>query len=411
MNQAKPFGISKVAVWDAYKRVRANKGAAGVDDLSIQELEVHLKKNLYKLWNRMSSGSYLPPPVRRVEIPKRDGSKRPLGIPTVLDRVAQAVVKEILEKEVNHHFHPDSYGYRPKKSASEALGVARQRCWRYDWVLDLDIRGFFDNLDHDLLMKAVRHHTQEKWIRLYIERWLKAPIQLQDGSLLCCDKGTPQGGVISPLLANLFLHYAFDEWMKRNYPHIPFERYADDILAHCRTEEEAKKLMAAIEGRLRECKLELNQQKTKIVYCQDDRRQGRYPNRRFDYLGYTFCVRGVKTKTGQLFWGFNPAVSDEVLTTMRRTMRKWQLHRRTEESLEELSEWINPMTRGWINYYGEYYKSALNPALRHLNLILIRWATRKYKRFKHRQRQAEEWLLRMMERDPRLFAHWQAGFV
>jgi len=274
LSKAKPYSISKHIVLDAFRRVKANRGAAGVDGETIEEFERSLKGNLYKLWNRMSSGSYFPPPVRLVEIPKESGGKRPLGIPTVADRIAQMVVKMYLEPEIEPRFHPDSYGYRPGKSAVEAVGVARQRCMRRDWVLDLDIRGFFDNLDHRLMMRAVRKHTDSKWILLYIERWLKTPAQMKNGTCVSRLKGTPQGGVASPLLANLFLHYAFDEWMKRNNPGSPFERYADDIIVHCVSEKQAKWLKEKIEGRLMKCGLELHPQKTKIIYCKDDNRRG-----------------------------------------------------------------------------------------------------------------------------------------
>jgi RNA-directed DNA polymerase len=264
VENAKPYSISKNSVWEAWKKVRANQGAAGVDAESVAEFEADLKNNLYKLWNRMSSGSYFPPPVRMVAIPKSGGGKRMLGIPTVTDRVAQMVAKVYLEPKLEPRFHPDSYAYRPGKSALDAVGKARERCWQYDWVLDLDIRGFFDNLDHDLLMRAVRAHTDCRWILLYVERWLKAPAQREDGTLVAREKGTPQGGVISPLLANLFLHYEFDEWMRRNYPHIPFERYADDIIVHCKSETQAKQRRDAIEQRLGECNLQLHPEKTRI---------------------------------------------------------------------------------------------------------------------------------------------------
>ena len=409
MGQAKPFEISKKVVWEAYKRVKANQGAAGVDGKSIQDFEVKLKDNLYKLWNRMSSGSYLPPAVRRVEIPKANGGKRPLGIPTVADRIAQMVAKMYLEPELEPYFHEDSYGYRPKKSAIEALGTARKRCWRYDWVLDLDIRGFFDNLDHELLMRAVRKHTDCKWMLLYIERWLKAPAQVEDGTLVNRDKGTPQGGVISPLLANLFLHYALDEWMRRNHPFIPFERFADDAVFHCKTEAEAKALKMAIEKRLAECRLEFHPQKTKIVYCRDDDRQGNYPNEKFDFLGYTFRARRSKNYLGKYFVNFSPAVSNDATKFMRQTMRDWRLHLRSDKELLDLSRMFNPVLRGWINYYGKYYRSALYPTFRHLNRTLVRWARRKYKRLRIHQRRAEYWLGDIAKRDSRLFAHWQMG--
>jgi group II intron reverse transcriptase/maturase len=407
VNKAKPFCISKWEVWEAYKRVKANQGAAGVDGQSIAEFEEGLKDNLFKIWNRMSSGSYFPTPVRRVDIPKDNGGTRPLGIPTVADRIAQMVAKRYLEPILEEHFHPDSYGYRPKKSAIEAIGVARQRCWRYDWVLDLDIKGFFDSIDHGLLMRAVRKHTDCKWVLLYIERWLKAPAQLEDGSLIHRDKGTPQGGVISPLLANLFLHYAFDAWMQRQYPQIPFERYADDGICHCRSKAEADGLRVSIEQRFAECGLELHLQKTKAVYCKNDNRREDYPEQKFDFLGYTFRPREAKNRQGRFFVGFNPAISNKATKSICDTMRRWKLHRRTDKSLDELAHMCNPVLRGWINYYGSFHRSALYRTFQHLNNILARWASRKYKRLRGHNRQAGRWLQSIVHRQPRLFAHWQ----
>ncbi len=406
MDKAKPFCISKWEVWEAYERVKTNKGAAGVDGQSIAKFEEDLKNNLFKIWNRMSSGSYFPPPVRRVDIPKDNEGTRPLGIPTVADRIAMTVVKRYLEPILEEHFHPDSYGYRPGKSAIEAVGVARQRCWRYDWVLDLDIKGFFDSIDHDLLMRAVRKHTDCKWVLLYIERWLKAPVQLEDGSLIHREKGTPQGGVISPLLANLFLHYAFDKWMQNNFPQIPFERYADDGICHCRRKAQAESLQAAIEQRFAGCGLELHMQKTRMIYCKDDRRRGVYPEQKFDFLGYTFRPRGAKDCWGKFFVGFNPAISNKAAKSMRETMRQWRLHRQTDKSLDELAHIINPVVRGWINYYGNFYKSALYPTFQRLDNILVRWATRKHKRLRGHNRRALHWLQRIVHKQPELFAHW-----
>lgn len=409
MNKAKPFCISKRIVWEAYKRVKANKGAAGVDEISITEFEKDMKNNLYKLWNRMSSGSYFPPPVRSVEIPKSSGGQRVLGIPTVADRIAQTVVKMYLEPKLEPHFHRDSYGYRPGKSAVQAVGVARERCWRYDWVLDMDIQGCFDNLDHELLMRAVQRHTDCRWMLLYIERWLKAPAQQPDGALVQREKGTPQGGVISPLLANLFLHYAFDEWMRRNSPYVPFERYADDAIVHCKSEKQARWLKEAIGKRLAECKLELHPEKTKIVYCKDVDRQGNYPREKFDFLGYTFRPRRSKNRWGKYFVNFTPAVSDKAAREMRRTMRGWRLHLRSDKTLEDISRMFNPILRGWINYYGRYYRSALYPTFRVLDRTLVRWATRKYKRLRGHPRRATHWLGRIARREPYLFAHWEIG--
>lgn len=409
MSKAKPFNISKQVVWEAYKRVKENGGAAGVDGESIEDFERDLKNNLYKIWNRMSSGSYLPPPVRREEVPKDDGKKRPLGIPTVADRVAQTVAKMYLEPKVEPYFHPDSYAYRRGKSAIEAVGVARQRCWSYDWVLDLDIKGFYDNLDHGLVMRAVRKHTDCKWLLLYIERWLKAPVQMKDGTLVSREKGTPQGGVISPVLANLFLHYGFDEWMRRNCPNVPFERYADDAIVHCKSERQAWWVKGVVERRLAQCKLELHPEKTQIVYCKDDDRRGKYPNEKFDFLGFTFRARRSKNRRGKHFINFSPAVSNKAAKRMRQEMRKWRIQLRSDKSLEDLSRMFNPTIRGWINYYGSFYKSALYPVFRLLDRRLSRWAARKYKRLRRHQRRAMHWLMRIARKEPRLFAHWQLG--
>jgi len=411
LSKAKSFSISKHIVLDAFRRVKANRGAAGVDGETIEEFESSLKSNLYKLWNRMSSGSYFPPPVRVVEIPKESGGERPLGIPTVADRVAQMVVKMYLEPWIEPRFHPDSYGYRPGKSAVEAVGVARERCMRHGWVLDLDIRRFFDNLDHELMMRAVRKHTDSKWILLYIERWLKAPAQMEDGTCVSRHKGTPQGGVASPLLANLFLHYAFDEWMRRNNPGIPFERYADDIIVHCVSERQAKWLKVKIEGRLMKCGLELHPQKTKIIYCRDDNRRGSYQNESFDFLGYTFRPRRARNRLGGYFVAFIPAVSNKATREISGVMRSWRIHRWNEKTLEELSLFCNPVLRGWVNYYGQYYKSALYRVFNMLNRSLLRWVMRKYKRFRFHQRRATQWLRGIAKRQPELFAHWQIGII
>jgi len=334
-----------------------------------------------------------------------------LGIPTVADRIAQTVVKRYLEPILEEHFHTDSYGYRPGKSAIEAVGVARQRCWRYDWVLDLDIKGFFDNIDHDLLMRAVRKHTDCKWVLLYIERWLNVPAQLADGSLINRHKGTPQGGVVSPLLANLFLHYTFDLWMKRQYPHIPFERYADDGICHCRSGAEAERLRVAIEKRFAECGLELNLQKTRIVYCKDNKRRGNHPDQKFDFLGFTFQPRRAKDRWGRFFVTFTPAISNKAKKSICDTMRRWKMHRQTDKSLEEMARVANPLLRGWINYYGSFYKSALYRVLQHLNKILVRWASRKYKRLRRNNHRARQWLQEVFHRQSKLFAHWQLSQV
>jgi group II intron reverse transcriptase/maturase len=407
LEQAKPFCITKREVWEAYKRVKANKGAAGVDGQTIEAFEEDLEGNLYKLWNRLASGSYFPSPVLRVEIPKGGGRMRPLGIPTVADRVAQMVAKQFLEPELEKYFHPDSYGYRPDKSALDAVGMARKRCWKNDWVLDLDIKGFFDNIDHELMMRAVRAHTEEKWVLLYIERWLKAPIEMQDGTQKLPQKGTPQGGVASPLLANLFLHYAFDKWMDREHPDIPFERYADDGVCHCKSEAQAETLRSELIDRLKEVGLELHPEKTKIVYCKDDDRRGDYPCISFDFLGYTFRPRRSKNRWGKYFINFSPAISNKAAKAIRQRVRSWRCHLRSDKALEELSRMFNAIIQGWINYYGCYYKSALYPILRCLDRRLARWATRKYKRLRGHRRRADQWLQRIAKKQPGLFAHWR----
>jgi RNA-directed DNA polymerase len=407
LGKAKPFCISKREVWVAFKRIKSNGGSAGVDKQSIAEFEKDLSNNLYKLWNRMSSGSYFPPPVLRVEIPKDNGGKRPLGIPTVSDRIAQMVVKCRLEPDLEKFFHPDSYGYRAGKSALAAVGIARKRCWQYNWVLDMDIKGFFDNINHELLMRAVWKHTDCRWIRLYIKRWLKAPVQEPKGNVVDSGKGTPQGGVISPLLANLFLHYAFDFWMQRNQPHIQFERYADDVICHCSSHAEAKWLLMMVQKRMAECKLELNPEKTQIVYCKDDRRKGNYPRIKFDFLGFSFQPRVVKGVYSDFFVGFNPAISNKAAKAMRDKIRSWHLHLRSDKSLEDFSRMYNPILRGWVNYYGSYFRSRLYKALEPFHFILVKWAMRKYKKFKGHQRGASRWLLRIRKRSSYLFAHWQ----
>jgi RNA-directed DNA polymerase len=411
MDKTKSFEISKRVVWEAYKRIKANKGAAGIDNESITAFEESLKDNLYKIWNRMSSGSYFPPPVKAVEISKKSGGKRILGVPTVADRIAQMVAKMYFEHMVEPHFHQDSYGYRPGKSAIDAVAVTRQRCWRYDWLLEYDIKGLFDNIDHELLLRAVRKHTDCKWLLLYIERWLKAPFQTEDGSVIERNSGTPQGGVISPVLANLFLHYVFDKWMERNKPQNPWVRYADDGVAHCWTRAEAEELLEQLQSRFKECGLELHPDKTRIVYCKDDDRRGDYPETKFDFLGYTFRPRRSKNRYGKYFINFTPAVSNKACKAMCKTIRQWRLHLKPDKQLEDISRMFNPVLRGWINYYGCFYKSALYKVLRHVNRALVHWVRRKYKRFNRHRRRAEHWLGKIARRDPRLFAHWQMGVL
>jgi len=413
MAGAKSYEIAKREVWQAYKRVKANGGAAGADGVSLKEFEQDLSKNLYRIWNRMSSGSYFAPPVKRVEIPKADGKVRALGIPTVADRIAQMVVKNRLEPQLEELFHADSYGYRPGRSAHDAVRKARQRCFEHNWVLDVDIRGFFDNLDWKLLLRAVRKHSRWSWVTMYIQRWLQAAVVLPDGTLQPRDKGTPQGGVISPLLANLFLHYAFDGWMQRHHPGVPFERYADDIICHCHSQAQADALKAELERRLNELGLELHPEKTKIVYC------GSKPPppkteaiRRFDFLGFSFKPRAAVARTGgKVFTTFTPAVSDRAAAAIHREVRSWDLARRNGLSLQALLAKIGPKLRGWVNYYSAFRPSTLYRLMRPIDDHLVLWARRKYKRLAKHPQRAWEWLKGLQSRQPRLFPHWWAAVM
>jgi RNA-directed DNA polymerase len=407
---SKPFRIDKMVVWEAFVRVKANSGAAGVDEQSIEAFEADLKNNLFKIWNRMSSGCYFPPAVKAVAIPKAGGAGvRTLGVPTVTDRVAQTVVRMYLERKVEPIFHPDSYGYRPGKSALDAVGACRQRCWRTDWVIDLDIRAFFDSVPHDLVLKAVAHHTDQKWILLYVQRWLTAPMQQPDGTLVARDRGTPQGSAISPLLANLFMHYAFDTWMVRRFPTVQFERYCDDVVVHCDSEAHARQVRAAIADRLAEVGLEMHPDKTRLVYCKDEDRRGDHEVTSFVFLGYEFRPRLAKNRHGKHFVSFLPAVSRQAMKAMGREIRSWHIGRRSDKSLDDLARMFNSVVQGWINYYGRFYRSWLVRFLRRLNRHLMRWACRKYKRLRRRERRAMAWLAQIARRSPNLFAHWRLG--
>lgn len=394
-------------MWESYRRVKQNQGGCGVDQCTIEDFERDLQNNLYKIWNRMSSGSYMPPMIRRVDIPKGNGGSRPLGIPTVGDRIAQMVVKNYLEPQLEGIFHNDSYGYRPKRSAHDALRQARKRCWQYDWVVDLDIKGFFDNIPHDLMLRAVQKHAKEPWILLYVDRWLKAPVQLANGTVEQRTRGTPQGGVISPLLANLFLHYAFDHWMDREHPAVPFERYADDVVVHCCSEEQAQSLIQAIAARMNECGLELHGEKTKIVYCQDDQRRHRYPKISFDFLGYCFQPRVLRNRYGKYFVRFSPAIAAKARKSIYAVIRDWRLPRKTRHSISELAQAFNPIIRGWIVYYGAFFQSKLIFLVAHLDRLILKWTMRKYKtQGGGGLKRAKRWIARVKARYPALFAHW-----
>jgi RNA-directed DNA polymerase len=407
-SKVKSFGISEKVVWEAWKQVQANQGAAGVDEESVRAFEVNLEGNLYKIWNRMSSGTYMPPAVKAVQIPKKDGrGVRTLGVPTVADRVAQTVVKLYLEPEVEPVFHGDSYGYRPGRSALDAVRVCRERCWRRNWVIDLDYAAFFDSIDHELMLKAVAAHTDHRWVMLYIERWLKAPLDEGNGTLVARDRGTPQGSAISPVLANIYLHYAFDMWMAREFPTIPFERYADDAVAHCISERQARFVLGKIKARMADCHLQLNADKTRIVYCKDSNREGSHEHERFDFLGYTFRPRCAQNGRGELFTSFAPAVSGDAAKAIRRTIRRWRLHLRSATNLSDVARACNTIVRGWINYYGRFYPEVLSVSLRSIDRYLVRWARRKYKRLKRSPRRAWQLLRDVATREPELFVHWQ----
>ena len=408
---AKPFNIPKQLIWEAFQCVKANGGSAGIDRESIEQFESRLGDNLYRLWNRMCSGSYFPPPVMGVPIPKKSGGFRLLGIPTVADRVAQTAVKLLLEPILDPVFHQDSYGYRPGRSAHDAIAIVRRRCWDYDWVVEFDIKGLFDNIDHERLMRALGKHCEIPWVLLYVARWLKAPMQTAQGGLLARNCGTPQGGVVSPLLANLFLHYAFDRWVERNLPGVKFARYADDGVMHCKSLAQAQFVMRRIGERFQECGLELHPDKTHIVYCKDINRQESYPCVQFTFLGYTFRPRKAVDKYGRVYVNFSPAVSRDALKSMRQTIRGWHLQLKCDCEITDLSKMFNAVLRGWQGYYGRFYGSAMSAIWKHMNGYLIRWMMRKYKHLARHKTRATEALGRLARQKQNAFVHWEMGFV
>jgi group II intron reverse transcriptase/maturase len=407
--KGKSHVIPKRLVWDAWLKVKEKGGAAGADGVSIEQFEEDLSGNLYALWNRMSSGSYFPGPVRAVEIPKK-GKKdgfRVLGIPNVVDRVAQKAAAMALEPSVEPVFHEDSYGYRPGRAPVDAVAVCRERCFRGDWVVDLDIRAFFDSVSWDLMLRAVARHSDQKWVVMYVERWLKAPMLMSDGTLVSRVKGTPQGSPISPVLANLFLHYALDAWMVREFPAVPFERFADDAVIHCVSERQACVVREAVARRLVEVGLELHPEKTRIVYCKDSNRRGTYEQVSFTFCGYTFRPREAYNKRqGVGFTAFLPAVSAGKLTAMSRRVSSWRIHRRVNLTLDDLAAPINQVLRGWFAYFTAFYPSAVSPLCQRVENHLVRWARWKYKRLERSDRRARAWLRDVRTREPELFVHW-----
>ena len=409
--KTKSLPITKEMVWEAYLQVRRKGKSAGVDDLSMSQYDLQRHRHLYKVWNRLASGSYFPPPVLQVEIPKKNGSIRQLGIPTISDRVAQMVIKNQIEERLERVFHPQSYGYRPKRSAHQALDQVRKNCWKYDWVIDLDIKNFFDDIDHDKLLKALGKHVEEKWVLRYIERWLKAPLQTRKGEIIARTNGTPQGGVISPLLANLFLHYTLDVWLGRFGPSIEFVRYADDIIIHCRTQSQAEQSLQQIKERVGNCGLTLHPDKTKIIYCKDFRRQQKHQKVQFDFLGYTFQPRTSKSKkTGRLFLGFDCAISIQSRSRIFEQIRKMEIPRMRCDSIVGIAHHLNPKLRGWIRYFGKYRGYSLSKVFYILRIKLVRWARYRYKRYRNNLTKAYKWLDTVRKQYPSLFYHWHIGY-
>lgn len=403
--------VTELMVWNAYKKVKANRWSAGIDKVSLEDFETDKLKQLYKIWNRLSSGSYFPPSVRAVDIPKKDGSKRKLGIPTVGDRVAQQVIKSYLEPRLEACFHASSYGYRPLKSAHQAVAAVRENVRHYAWVVDIDISKFFDKMSHELLMKALDIHVDEPWVKLYILRWLEAPMQEKSGEVVNKQgMGTPQGGVISPLLANLFLHYVLDKWLDKAYPRLSFARYADDIVIHCHSEEEAKEVLEKVKARLESCKLSVNEKKTKVVYCQDYRRQKKDYGVKFDFLGFSFQPRPARSKEGGVFLGYDCAISIASEKRIVETIRDSNLSKWTNATIEEIASEFNPQLRGWISYYGKFRKHNLGRIIRRFHFHLMKWVLNRYKSFKTSKKRAFEWLRRTRAEKPKLFYHWQVGF-
>lgn len=409
MNVARPFEISKTQVWQAYQSVKANGGSAGVDQVDMEEFERSLKNNLYKIWSRMSSGTYFPPAVKAVPIPKKSGGVRTLGIPTISDRIAQTVVKMVLEPLLDPIFDEDSYGYRPNRCAHDAIAITRRRCWRYDFVIEFDIKGLFDNIDHALLIKALKKHCNCKWVLLYVERWLKAPMQDKEGNIVARTSGVPQGGVVSPILSNLFMHYAFDIWVRRNLPHVPFCRFADDGILHCKSHSQAEYILQVIGKRFQECGLAIHPEKSGIIYCKDQNRPEQFERVSFDFLGYTFRPRRCVDKHGTVHPNFLPAISNSSKKCIVQEIRSWHIQLKNDKTLHDISQMYKAELQGWMNYYGKFYPSAMTHIWRHLNWYLVQWVRRKYKKLAGHKKRARAHLNRLAHLHPNLFIHWKLG--
>jgi len=410
--EGKTVPVTQQQVLQAWRKVKAAKGGGGVDGKTIQMVEAGLGNELYKLWNRMASGCYFPQPVKAVSIPKRDGTQRWLGIPTVLDRVAQQIVKSLLEPQMEKVFHQDSFGYRPAKGTMQAIAQCNKRCARQPWVVDIDIKGFFDNISHELLLKALDRHNSQKWVVLYITRWLKAPVEKAPAEKqpIVKQTGTPQGGVISPLLANLFLHYAFDMWFDKRFPQACFERYADDIIIHCDSRQAAHEILGEVKARMQQCRLQAHPDKTKVVYCKNYKRAGKYKQVAFDFLGFCFQPRKIKTQYGYNL-GFGPAISTKAKKHITLELKKKKVHRRTHLELQQLAHELKPKIIGWVNYFGKHRKWAMYPVFRSLNDRLVKWLMNKYKRYKNKVKVARTKLKAIASAYPNLFLHWRYGFI
>lgn len=407
----KSIPITKEMVWASYKRVRSNGGSAGIDQQSLSGFDRVRSKELYKLWNRMASGSYFAPAIRRVTIPKGGGKTRPLGIPTVSDRIAQQVVKTYLEPRLEAVFVENSYGYRPNKNAHTAIRAVQQNVRRYSWVIDLDIQEFFENVNHGLLLKALERHVSEKWVLMYIKRWLEAPVVLEDGTIkVSRGKGTPQGGVISPLLANLYMHYCVDKWLEKHHPSVIMVRYADDLIIHCRSHQEASLTLTGIKERLESCGLKAHPEKTKIVYCKKEGRNLKGYPVQFDFLGFSFQPIRHRLRRGGSFLQFDCKMSRKSKVRITQELRKLDFHNKTQRGIQDLAVLLNPKTRGWIQYYGKISRKSLNPVFYHLHHRLIRWILNKYKSFKGSKVKAVKWLRRVTASYPNLFYHWELGY-